>query len=244
MIRRSPSGFAVLFVVAALLYGFVQLPLALVLKVTNAPISAERVTGTIWNGQLGNAWVTGYPAGDIWVSGHFMPLLTGRVAADITMRGAIANGVATVSLGLNSLHLQDTKLTVDLATLDLQDAFGAPMAGLVSLETPGITINRTACVEGTLSITTDTLEKTARRYGGEGFTLAGQGQCQDDAFLLPLQGEGADGRAEANIRVALAGYTTEFIVTPQDPSLEEVLRLYGFQQRGDSFSLIQRGEIF
>ena len=244
MRRGGLPGMALLFLVGMLISGVAALPLSLVLWAAGAPIEAERIRGTIWNGHIENAWIAGYPAGTIGVSGDLMTLLKGQVAADLSVRGSIANGRASVALGVNEINFRSADLAVELSPLELRDAFGAPMEGLVRLKTDGLTLTREQCAEGRLEFSTDTLQRTARRYGGEGFALLGTGRCEEGAFVLPLRGEGSEGSADAMIRVSLQGYTTELTVVPRDEDLANALDLYGFQQRGTAFTLVQRGTLF
>ncbi|MEM9420978.1 MAG: type II secretion system protein N [Pseudomonadota bacterium] len=240
----SFPGMVVLFIAGMLVSAVAALPLSLVLWAVGAPLEAERISGTIWNGRIENAWIAGYPAGDIGVSGEVAPLLNGRVAADLSVKGAIATGRASVLLGVNRIEFRSADLAVELSAMELRDAFGAPMEGLVRLKTDGLSLSREACTDGQLHFSTDTLQRTARRYGGKGFALAGLGRCEEGAFILPLRGEGEEGVADAMIRVTLQGYTTELTVVPADEALANALHLYGFQQQGDAYSLVQRGTLF
>ncbi|MEM9988621.1 MAG: type II secretion system protein N [Pseudomonadota bacterium] len=241
---RSTLGYIGLFLVAAFITAVANLPLYLVVQAAGLPLQAERISGTIWKGQIENAWITGYPVGDVAVNAKLWPLLQGRLAADINLQGVIATGSSRVSVGMRRISFQNADFSVNISPLNLRDAFDAPMSGEVLLKSPSLTISPIACVEGTLSLTTDTLTKTAVRYGGEGFVLSGEGACEENAFLLPLKGEGPEGRVDATIRVSAEGYFTELNIEPTDRRLAGALELYGFQQQGNAFSLVQRGTLF
>lgn len=243
--RRSALGGLLLFTVSALVTAVALLPLKLVLAVTAVPVQAERVEGTIWNGRIENAWIAGYPVGDVTVAGKALPLLTGRLAAKLRVQGQIADGGAVVAIGPRGhLMFKDADFVVNIAPLQLRDAFDAPMAGTVEVKSPHLVISPDACLAGELSLRTDTLQRSAARYGGEGFFLAGTGGCEAGALVLPLAGAGREGQVKAMIRISQAGYMTELVVEPADQRLVEALQLYGFQQRGKSYSLIQRGDLF
>ena len=233
-----------LFIAAVMVTAIVRFPLALAVHWSGAPVSAERIGGTIWKGYLQQATVDGYRLGRIDVSTHALPLLTGSLTAAVKVRGPVADGTALVSVRPGRLTFRSADADVQIAPLNLRDAFGAPMSGRVEIAADNLIIAGGACRGGTVAITTDTLQRSAVRYGGEGFTLAGDGRGEDDIFLLPLSGSGAEGAAEVTIRVSRTGYQTELLIDPAEPDFAAVLSAYGFQQVGTRYSLIQRGEVF
>lgn len=237
-------GWLPLFLAAVLVTAIARFPLALAVHWSGAPVSAERIEGTIWKGRLEGATVDGYRLGRIDVSTRALPLLTGSVTSAVDVRGPVANGAALVSVRPGRLTFKLAEADVQIAPLNLRDAFGAPMSGTVEIRADNLTIAGGACRSGTVSISTDTLQKSAVRYGGEGFRLSGDGHCEDDIFLLPLSGSGPEGAADVTIRISAAGYQTELLIDPAEPDFAAVLSAYGFQQVGTRYSLIQRGEVF
>jgi general secretion pathway protein N len=243
--QRAPwAALGVLFVAVTLITAIVRLPLALVLGLADAPLRATEISGTIWNGRIEGAQVAGYALGDIDVSGHVLPLLSGHAGAGLVFSGPLVNGKADVDLGRASMRIENASLTVDLAPLQLFDAFGAPMRGTAEADIPQLVVEDGRCVLGALTVSTDVLRESVARYGGEGFVLDGEGGCEDGALVLPLMGQGPEGRADVVLRLARAGYLTELTFEPRDPRLAEALRQYGFQEQAGRYSLVQRGGIF
>lgn len=233
-----------LFFGVVIISALVMLPLSLAVRLSGVAIQAERISGTVWNGRIEKAWVTGYPVGDVDVNGHFLPLLKGTLVADLNVRGALVTGQGQVTASPNRLRFEDTDLVVDLAATNFRDALGSPMAGQVIATVPNLSLNREGCVSGSAKVSTNTLRSSARRYGGQGFDLTGQGRCQDGLFILPITGEGPEGRVNINVQISAQGYTTTMVVEPRLAELAEALQIYGFQKEGTAYSLIQRGEIF
>lgn len=233
-----------LFVGVLVLTLVVRFPLSLALAWSGAPITAERVTGTIWNGQLTGVRAQGYDIGRVDIAARPLALLTGRFGADLAVSGPLVTGTASLAAGTSRVAVDEADLRVDISPLGLRDAFEAPMAGQVELAARDLVLTPEGCRQGIARVETDTLVRSAKRYGGEGFVLAGDGKCEDGIFLLPLSGEGPEGAAEVTIRLSRSGYQTELMIEPTDPDLAAALSAYGFQQQGTRYSLIQRGEVF
>ncbi|MEM9232629.1 MAG: type II secretion system protein N [Pseudomonadota bacterium] len=234
-----------LFAGTALLAVLVQFPLSLALRVSGAPVAADRVTGSVWAGRIEGATVQGYALGDVDVSAKLLPLITGRLVAAVDIEGPIARGHAVVTAQSGSLKFDETEAAVNIAPLALRDAFGAPMSGIVNLTADELELSADGrCLGGRAGLSTDTLQRSAVRYGGEGFQLSGEGACQDGVFILPLAGMGPEGSADVTIRVSRAGYQTEVVFVPTDQQLAAALSAYGFERDGGQYSLIQRGDVF
>lgn len=234
-----------LFTLTAITAAVALFPLQLALSLAAAPVAAERVTGTVWKGRLEGASMQGYQIGDIDVAARFLPLLTGRLQAGVHIEGPIARGDAVVTARPGVLRFDDTEARVNIATLQLKDAFGAPMSGMVDLTADDLVLTEEGrCLGGKVSVWTDTLERSAVRYGGQGFLLAGEGACQEEVLVLPLNGRGPEGSAEVTIRVSRLGYQTELVIEPTDQQLAAALSAYGFERQGTQYSLIQRGDVF
>lgn len=243
MTRNSLLGFVVLFVVTTFVTLVARFPLSLALLIANAPLQAERVSGTIWNGQIQNAWVSGYPVGNVSVSASALPLLMGRLAADVDVRGRLVQGGGKVSMGRRTIDLSDATFAIYLDELGVVSAFGTPIVGRVDAQVARLSLTDLKCRRADVSLVTDALARAVAPYGIDGMMLQGDGECEDDAFVLPLSGESQDGRADINIQIAPTGYMTELTLTPTNPAIGRVLVDAGFQQRGGAYSLIERGEL-
>ncbi|RFB01651.1 type II secretion system protein N [Parvularcula marina] len=234
-----------LFGLSAVVAAVAMFPLNLALLLSAAPVEAQKVTGTVWKGRIEGASTQGYQLGDIDVSARLLPLLTGRLQAAVKIDGPIARGDAIVTARPGALRFDETDARVNIAALRLKDAFGAPMSGMVDFKTDELVLTEDGrCLGGEVSLSTDTLQRSAVHYGGQGFSLAGEGACTDEVLILPLSGEGPEGQAEVTIRVSRSGYQTELVIEPKDQQLAAALSAYGFEERGGRYSLIQRGDVF
>lgn len=238
-------GYSIVALVAAAITAMAFMPLSLALSLANVPILAERVEGTVWNGRLQNAWVSGYPLGTVHVSARALPLLRGRVGADVMVDGPVVRGRAFLGVGTGgeTFVLRSAALDLSIQPLGFTDAFGAPMAGRIQAKSDRITLRDGQCVDGALQVATDTLAVSARRIGGEGFVLRGNGRCEAGAMVLPLAGEGTEGSAEVQVRVSNTSYTTEMAVVPRSPELAEALAFFGFEEQAGIYRWYLRGEI-
>lgn len=234
-----------LFFISMLIAFVAFLPLGLVVHYSGAPLQAAAMRGTVWQGTIQSASFEGYPLGDIRVRAKLLPLLAGTLRAELEIDGQIAKSQGTVSAGFGSIRFDDLKARVDIATLDLRDAFGAPMSGIVNLTADNLRVTYDGlCRHGAVTLRTDTFRRSAIQYGGEGFELSGAGECRDDLLLLPLNGSGPEGEAEVMIRVSRNGYQSELAFIPADEQLAMALTTFGFVQNGSRYSLTQRGDVF
>lgn len=240
---RSIAGLVGLFVVTTIVTLIARFPLALALVIADAPLQAERVTGTIWNGRIENAWIAGYPVGHIDVSAAFWPLLTGKAAADIAVQGPMLQGQGKVSVARQRAAMREAAFAINLSALGVPTAFGPPLDGRVDVQVRDLQLVGTECRSADVSLATDALHRAVQPYGLDGMMLAGEGRCADGVFNLPLAGESADGRAEIDLRVAASGYMTELALTPTDPRIGRLLVDVGFQADRGTYRLIERGEV-
>lgn len=219
------------------------LPLSFLIGFAGSNVSARSVEGTIWDGALRGAVIGGHPLGDLTIETRALPLLTGALSTKFSVSGPIASGEGVVSARLGQVVLSDTRLDVDLSELDLVDAFGAKMSGDVQTLVNRLVLRGDKCARAEVLLTTDTFQQSISRYGGEGFVLAGEGRCEDGAFILPLAGEGAEGRADIEITMSARSYTTETEITPFSPAIGQALLAYGFVEQNGVYTLIQRGDV-
>ena len=224
----------------------VKMPLALAVDLAGIPLAAEKIEGTIWNGRIEGAAYDAYPLGRVDVSARALPLLLGRLSAHIDVDGPFLRGGSDIALRGELITFAKAELKADMAPLALDDAFGQPMDGFVRVATDALVLAPDGCRRGRLHLETDTLERSAKRYGGKGFSLAGEGQCEPEGgrFVLPLTGSGEEGEISVEIAVSPRGYETRTVIAPTDQKLASALAAYGFQRQGDQYSLVQRGEVF
>ena len=230
------------------LFTLTNLPITVVLKWTDTyerGMRWENAEGTIWYGTLTNVSFREYALGTVNYQTSVFSLLAGKLAGRATVEGPALVAKSHFSVGLRgSLKLHDSALLLDLGQYDIRDAFDAPMRGALRLDIETLAFKNTACWQGAFRLWTDTLKTTARRYGGEGFPLSGEGRCEDGMLILPISGQ--NGTETVSLEVQLDGgmdYQAEVRVKSKTSDLIAALRLYGFDSQGEQLVMIQRGNL-
>ncbi len=242
--KKKRLGYSVIFAAAFIATLVAALPLALVVSWSGAPITASRIEGTVWDGAIHDMWFDGYPIGTLSVSAYLWPLFIGELRGDWRVDGTVMRGTGVMGVRRDRVTLTDTALSVSLGQFNLRDAFGASMGGKARVDTRRLVLSSSGCEEGDFTVTTNTLQVSAARFGRQGFDLSGDGTCEDGELVLPLAGNGEEGQVTALMRISPNGYHTELVVEPVDYRFAEALTNYGFQRNGDQFSIIHRGDIF
>lgn len=243
MLKKPWFAFLLLFSVTTITTLIARVPLAVALAIANPPLKAEHISGTIWNGEIDNAWVDNYPLGNIRISSEFLPFLTGKIAGELETSGGLLDGATRFQVGRRSLRLWEGTFQTHLELLRAQTAFGTPLQGRVDIQVMALELSGRTCRDGALSVATDALQRAVEPFGARGMMLSGDGHCEDGALVLPLSGSGPDGTAEINIRIGGEGYMTEVYITPTDRAVGEVLMQYGFNRNGARYGLIERGAL-
>lgn len=217
-------------------------PLSLVLALTDAPIEG-RASGRVWDGVIEEARLAGLDLGTLRVRPRLLLLLTGRLSGTVAMDGPAGVGEGRIATMPGGVRLDAFEGRIDLSALGARDAFGQALGGSAEVEATGLVLTRGGCQAGTLVVSTDTLEATARRLGGfvDAPVLSGQGGCAGGVLDLPLAGRSAEMDAAAHVRIVGRRYFTELTLAPRDPRAGVALAAYGFQRTPNGYSLVTRG---
>ncbi|WP_306253949.1 type II secretion system protein N [Parvularcula sp. IMCC14364] len=246
MKKRTLYGLAGLFLFV--LHVISSLPLILVLKwsgLDDRGLSWSSVEGTLWYGEINDAQYQNYPIGDIKQQTGFLPLLTGRVSTRFTIDGfSLAAGGQISVTATRQIRIEDTILMLDLGQYGIRDAFDAPMSGALRVDVDTLSFRGQSCEYGQFTLWTDSLRATARRYGGQGFPLEGNGFCEDGTLFLPVAGQGPSEQVNLDIQLeSNLDYLAQVTVRSTTPDLVSALRLYGFDSQGDRLVMLQRGNL-
>ena len=205
---------------AAALIGL--LPLRLVLGwagLGDQGLSARRVDGVLWGGQLVEARFGDLVLGDLDARLAFLPLLVGRARVELDGAGMRPfHGAVTV--GRHAMGVED--MTGSLATGQL---FAPLPVTTLDLDDVSVTFRdgRCAHAEGRVRAT------LAGEAAGVPLppTLSGPARCEAGALLLPLASQA--GSETATLRVTGDGrYHAEFALRPSDPAVAVRLERAGF----------------
>ena len=232
-------GWAGAALAAALAIGAWLFPLSLALKIAEAPIEGTP-SGTVWNGRVDDAAAQGIPLGAVEVGTRFLPLLTGRIVADLKVEGPSGTGEGTAAADGGVIALSDIDAVLPLAPHQLQGPFGVAMTGHVTVAGDAV-FGPAGCLSADLAVRTDALDAGLARLGQAGMALAGPSTCEDGVLVAALTGEGAAGSADLTLRLRPRIYTAEMILSPKDARAGALLTRYGFRPAGGAYTMVSRG---
>ncbi|MEM6747408.1 MAG: type II secretion system protein N [Pseudomonadota bacterium] len=236
---------AFVFIAGFLASLIARFPLALALSFVEMPVRYESVVGTIWDGEVHRLNVEGQPVGDVSLQLSALPLLTGSVKGTVRLEGDGLVAASGFVLSGRVMALRDGRANVALDRLRLTDTLGQRLRGRFEAEIDEIVFARGACRSASLRVSTDAVAETLGAFATRGFDMAGQGSCDGDDLLVPLEGEGPDARVLATLRLSGNGrYLSGLTVTPQRRDLGLFLANYGFDRDGDSYTTSRTGYLY
>jgi hypothetical protein len=238
----SHRKLAVLFAACFALVVIATLPLSVVLAALDLPargISYTRASGTVWNGELAGLRWRGQDLGGARLAFRPLPLLWGRLGADVELDGKGAvTGHGFVAAAIGGFVVSGLSLEADVAALPIL----IPVSGRVALTIDSAKIGGDGCerVEG--RVRTDALVHRPAGLAWRGPELEGPVTCESGAIVIPLTG----GTPSESVAVAMTlGHDGSFGLrvearTP-DAALLSVLSAVGFVETGGVMTLTQRG---
>ena len=227
---------------AAAVVASVLFPLSLAMTLADVPIEG-RPSGRVWSGRIDGASVRGIDLGTLRLRPRLLPLLAGRLDAEVSLDGPAGEAAGTVTAVGETLTVRDWNGRVALATLDAVDPFGHPLRGTAVIAASDAVLTARGCQSGTVSVTTDALRRAAEASSGllPAPALSGSGTCRNGVLSLPLKGEAPEGVVTADLRLSADGYVAEFTVVPRDRRSGPLLARYGFQRTPAGYSFIVQG---
>ena len=234
----------ILYVVTFVVSGLIRLPLAVPLSFASLPFESSGTTGTVWDGTAHDIIVENEPVGNLNLRLQALPLLFGRIETDADLRGKGIAVSGSVSISARTLSLEDVKASVELERLRLRDTLGQRLRGTLDAEVGEIVFIGGECRRASLFATTDALSRSLGAFAEGGFSISGQGSCEDGVLRLPMSGAGP--HADVKVMLALNGdgdYSSTVEVTPQRTDLELFLLNFGFRQEGDVFLTDRSGNV-
>jgi len=216
----------------------------LVAPISSPAFSYASAEGTVWDGAVEGAVVNGTPMGDISFRVRPLALLTGRLAADIDVRGGAVTGRGSAGAGFGGYFLQDADLAIDLGAVRRYGFMGAPLEGRARAKIDRLALSGKGCRAAAATIWTDALNAPARRLNGEGFDLDGEARCDGRDLVVDLSGQGAEGGGRLAMRLKPGlTYTLEASAQPVRAELEEALVYMGFQRENGVLTYASTGAI-
>lgn len=195
-------------------------------------LSAKRLGGVIWYGQIVDGRLGPLPIGQMAVRLKPLPLLLGR--ASLAFAGT-PRVVAPTETGLsgtvtgtrNTLSLADVTGTLEAGALGT----GLPV-GLVTFTDFAARWEADVCAEAAGRVRVDLTGPVAGLPLG---SLSGTPRCDGEALVLPLAG--GSGRERLDLRIAPGGTTATLVVAGPEPALIPALTGAGFRQTAAGYAL-------
>ncbi|GGY52757.1 type II secretion system protein N [Parvularcula lutaonensis] len=213
-----------------------RLPMGLVVENARLPLSYESVTGTLWNGEIRGLTVDGQRIGDARIALRFLPLLTGKAEANVTVAGPGLNGSGNVRAMSSLFVLSDAEGTMELSRFGLVDVFGQTLRGDLEADIERVAFGKDGCREAELFVRTDAVTQSLGVFARGGLPLEGQGRCDGPDLLIPMQGSNEDASVVAELRLQPNGrYRSKLSVTPARRELGRFLERAGFRREGDAY---------
>lgn len=244
----SARFLAIIVAGSAVAYCVAAAPAAFIRAVAVPPgmgLSIERATGTIWKGTLEAARAEDVLLGDIAFRTDPLALLSGRLAADLSIGDGALAGNGKASLGLDGrLVVENAKLLFELDAATRYAFLGAPLQGMVRVTADRLIVSREGCIDGRAKFSTNVLAAPAKRFAAESFDLSGEGACSGKDFLIALSGKGGEGAVTLSIRVGPdLAYTLIAEAQPARAEVAEALQYLGFQRTNGALTIGATGVI-
>lgn len=219
--------FAVLVGLASLIRHF---PLTWVGALAGDALPAEvgALSGTIWDGQVGDVPLFGTVA----VKGGFGDMSFLSAPGDVTLSGTVSRS-----------GIENLVLSMPIARLPMSDARLSGLSGRISLRIAEAVIKDGACVSAIGTASTNILAANRARFDWAGPELSGPVDCDDGRLRVRLSGDAGTETVSATITTGLDGlYKSDVIVSTADPAAGNVLTLFGFNPAGNGdFRLLEQG---
>jgi len=208
-----------------------QAPIGLALAAAqDAGLSAEGVSGTIWNGRLTKVRLGGLTAPQARVRLDPSALLHGEVRMLVE-----AGETRAVLVGGASRGVASANLSADLTRL----GFSLPLPGAVRLDRVTLLFGPSGCSEAHGRVLSNAFQK-----GWQGPQLVGAVSCERGAAVARLSGADAASRAEAALTLQADGrYRLRSWIVTGDEALKASLALAGFKPSGAGLERYDEGRL-
>ncbi|WP_417490578.1 type II secretion system protein N [Maricaulis sp.] len=218
----------------ALLVGLVVfLPLKLVLGLAGPGLDLSRaeIHGTVWNGSVRGARISGQPLRRVQIRLHPLALFTGRARADwvITDPGLRGRGQAAID-GRGDWSVSHARLAASPDRLGIRPIPGLTETALVDISIERLDYRGGACAQAAGEISASIPGGQAQAFGVALPDMTGPVQCRDGRLAVLVSGESADMTVEAEALVASASSEWQIGVETANPDLANALAFSGFVQ--------------
>ena len=198
----------------------------------NAPLlSIGAANGTVWRGGFSDVSYNGVLLGDLSFNVRPLALLTGRIAADMSMRDGALSAKGRVAISPSRIEVRDATAIFNLGAIRQYTFFGARYEGAAGLKAKMLSLSKSGCEADSAVVSTDVLDTLAKQWSGKTFPLSGTIACKGGGFDLALSGASEDGTATVDVTVAPDfNYTLTFTAEPTRDEAAAALRQFGFEE--------------
>lgn len=231
------ATFIVVFAAGLIVLAPLRAALA-VAAVERIGFSAERVTGSAWNGVAERAQLGRLALGSVRMRLDPASLLTGaprvRFSADGQAQGAGALVVGPAQRGVSGLT---AVAPVAALSPDL------PLQGTIAFADVEALMGPTGCVAASGAVSTDVLQRSGAALMWQGPVLAGEARCAEDGAIEAAM-TGAEGAVSAAITLKVfpdGRYTLHTRIAGLAAGLSTALQGAGFAPGQDGYARLDTG---
>lgn len=199
----------------------------------HAGFSYSAIEGTIWQGRVKNAALSGVSLGDVDYKISLTSLLALSPQTELSFSGGVIRGKGAAKLGLGGrFEISDTAIDVNLGPFARRGILGSPVEGRAEITVSEFAATRAGCQKASGQLWTNVLDGPVKRFRGGTFPLAGALSCDGNDLLIALKGENQDGSADLNIRIR-PDLSYEILATahPQEDNVASALKVFGFEDQ-------------
>ena len=245
--RKALIGYAGVFVLAFLLFLLAGLPTAVVLEHVVLPegLRVSNPRGSVWSGQATLADRHG-PLGDIDWRLDILPLLVGRLGAELHFHGPLGEARGHLLLDNPVLELRDLELSLDVLAITSRPPAWFPTRGrlLGTIEQARLDTNGLQQLDGQLSLQQAGLTFPKELALGD-FVI--DLVTEQGSIIGDITSSDRPLRAGGQVRITQGSrYQLDLTLRPHstaDPALEDALALAGRPTADGSVSLTRRGDL-
>lgn len=197
-----------------------------------AGVTADLVTGSVWDARLYRIQAGGqrFATGRLRLA--FWPLLTGRARAQIALEDETASARGTLVASPGRLEFRDGRIAFEARRVPGLRALAVPQTERLYAELDRIVWRDGICDEASGDVTTPLLSRLGQRHDADLPELAGTLSCAGEALAL-----GYDGRSEAltvtgSVRVTAEGYRWVSEASTGNSDIVALLIALGFEETG------------
>ena len=162
----------------------------------------------------------------------------------LSRRAVIQSGQSQnyVSADIGPSTAKDMDLRINLATLPFTDGRLQGLRGTLNAQISNMEIENQSCASAAGTAKTDVLQRNGGTIQWTGPELVGPIRCEQGALIADLNGQDAQQKISALIRMSPDNtYRVDITVRTTRAEADAVLPIFGFSRSGQNFILVEQG---